>query len=480
MSKISERANDSFAIGLQSWVDDASAGERNSRITAMERMKNAESNRGSTYLDLRGLRLSSLPSQIGDLVNLKTLDLGNNQLTTLPPEIGNLTALKRLDLDNNQLTTLPPEIGNLTALTLLNLVNIQLTTLPPEIGNLTALKWLFLRNNQLTTLPPEIGNLTALMELDLSNNQLTTLPHSLLATRIERYVNLENNLISPAEAGILNELTRENRVNLRISIHDHTQPTTPQAEALTAMVIDKILATSSNKEELGAFFRSPDLKDFKMFLGKCPHTEGWKSQEAEMIGCLLEIANKMSQSEAVKRRCETLAETAVGSCGDRVSLAFVQMQLALNLSDKEVKDMSPQEVYDYAKQESVIKFLSEKAKAKIAKIKTTGGALDEIETHLAYLQIGQELGLNLKANGMLYKRCSNVEDRDLESAKQEFLELDREFEIAKHIYEDKILRKNTFVNEIIEKVAAREEFNTCEENENGGQGTPNLTHFLPS
>ena len=462
MSKILERADDSFAIGLQSWVDDAPAGERDSRITAMERMKDAESDR-LTYLNLRGLLLSSLPSQIGDLVNLQTLDLANNQLNTLPPEIGNLTALTFLNLDYNQLTTLPPEIGNLTALTQLDLGNNQLTTLPPEIGNLTALPQLDLSDNQLTTLPPEIGNLTALKRLNLYNNRLTTLPHSLLAARIGRYVNLENNLIPPAEAEILNELARENRVNLRISIHDHIQLTTPQEEDLTAMVINKILATSPTEEakrELQTFFESPGLENFKRFLAKCPRTEGWKSHETEMTGCLLEIANKMSQSEAVKIKCQTLAETAFGTCGDRVGLAFVQMQLVLNLSDKKVEDMSIQEVYDYAKQESVIKFLSEKAETKIAEIKTTGGALDEIETHLAYLQIGRELGLNLTANGMLYQGCSNVKDVDLESAKEEFRELDREHQIAKHIYEDGMLRTNTFVKEIIEKVAAREEFDS--------------------
>jgi len=197
-----------------------------------------------------------------------------------------------------------------------------------------------------------------------------------------------------------------------------------------------------------------------MFLAQCPRTEGWKSHETEMTGCLLEIANKMSQSEAVKIKCQNLAETAFGTCGDRVGLAFVQMQLVLNLSDKKVEDMSIQEVYDYAKQESVIKFLSEKAETKIAEIKTTRGALDEIETHLAYLQVGRELGLNLTANGMLYQRCSNVTGGDLEYAKKEFRELDREYQIAKHIYEDGMLRTNTFVKEIIEKVAAREDFDT--------------------
>ena len=168
----------------------------------------------------------------------------------------------------------------------------------------------------------------------------------------------------------------------------------------------------------------------------------------------------MSESEAVKIKCETLAETAFGSCGDRVGLAFVHMQLALNLSE-EVKNMTDQEVYDYAKQESVIKFLSDKSQAKIDQIKTTGGILDEIETHLAYLQIAPQLGLNLEANGMLYQQeYSNVTDRDLESAKEEFRELDLDLRIANHLYEDEMLQKYPLVQKIIEEVSSREEFCT--------------------
>ena len=136
------------------------------------------------------------------------------------------------------------------------------------------------------------------------------------------------------------------------------------------------------------------------------------------------------------------------------------MQLALNLSDKEVKDMTPQEVYDYAKQESVIKFLSDKAEARIAEIETRGGGLDAIETHLAYLQIGSDLGLNLRANGMLYQACSNVTRSDLESAKAEFQELDPHLQAAKHLYEDGMLRTHPFVQGVITEVSEKDEFST--------------------
>ena len=131
---------------------------------------------GATELDLSDKELTTLPPEIGQLVNLQSLHLGNNQLTTLPREIVQLANLQSLHLDGNQLTTLPPEIGQLVNLQTLNLNNNRLTTLPPEIGQLVNLERLFLEKSQLTTLPPEIGRLANLQSLNLDDNQLTTLP----------------------------------------------------------------------------------------------------------------------------------------------------------------------------------------------------------------------------------------------------------------------------------------------------------------
>ena len=60
-----------------------------------------------------------------------TLDLTGQGLSTLPPEIGNLTNLRSLVLSFNDLTVLPAEIGNLT-----NLVNLYLNK--PVVGAVSA------------------------------------------------------------------------------------------------------------------------------------------------------------------------------------------------------------------------------------------------------------------------------------------------------------------------------------------------------
>ena len=71
----------------------------------------------TTLLYLSGSGLTgSIPSEVGELINLTILYLNNNQLTgSIPSEVGELTNLPRLYLNSNQLTgSIPPEIENLT------------------------------------------------------------------------------------------------------------------------------------------------------------------------------------------------------------------------------------------------------------------------------------------------------------------------------------------------------------------------------
>ncbi|MBL7220847.1 MAG: SUMF1/EgtB/PvdO family nonheme iron enzyme [Phycisphaerae bacterium] len=188
--------------------------------------------RNASDLDLSGLGLSELPSELWELTNLTTLDLSFNGLETLPPEIGKLINLRTLDLRHNALATLPPEIGKLTSLTVLDLWKNDLTTLPPEIGELTrltvldlrynslaalphgiveltSLKALGLSKNHLTALPPEIGKLTSLTTLDLWKNGLTALPPEIGKLTKLRTLDLSYNALAtlPPEIGKLVNLT---------------------------------------------------------------------------------------------------------------------------------------------------------------------------------------------------------------------------------------------------------------------------------
>jgi len=161
-------------------------------------------------LDLTGLGLTSLPSEVRQLEVLEVLSLGNNRLTSLPPEVGQLTVMEALSIGNNQLAGLPPEVGQLTALKQLYLYNNRLTNLPPEVGRLKALKQLTLAKNRLTSLPPEIGQLAALTQLHLEHNKLTDLPPEVGLLKVLTELYFEDNQFTslPPEIGQLMALTR--------------------------------------------------------------------------------------------------------------------------------------------------------------------------------------------------------------------------------------------------------------------------------
>ena len=97
--------------------------------------------------------------EIEKLYEESKLDLGYKKLTSLPTELGLLQNLKVLWVSNNQLTTLPTELGLLQNLQVLSVSSNQLTTLPTELGLLQNLQELYVYDNQLTTLPKEIKNM---------------------------------------------------------------------------------------------------------------------------------------------------------------------------------------------------------------------------------------------------------------------------------------------------------------------------------
>jgi Leucine-rich repeat (LRR) protein len=159
-------------------------------------------------LFLDGNQLASVPSEIGDLTDLKRLSLGDNQLTSLPTEVFSLSDLELLDIRSNQLASLPAEIGQLTSLQFLSLNANQLSSVPSEIGNLTNLRSLDLSSNQLTSLPIELFTLFELEQLTLNFNQLTSLPAEIgNLTRLQYLTLIGNQLTNlPPEIGNLTDL----------------------------------------------------------------------------------------------------------------------------------------------------------------------------------------------------------------------------------------------------------------------------------
>ncbi|MFA5946837.1 MAG: leucine-rich repeat domain-containing protein [Patescibacteria group bacterium] len=111
----------------------------------------AESGMLSTKMDLSGTGLTAVPGNIFDRGDLTELNLSNNSLTgALPSQIGQLKNLRLLNASRNQMTGVPSEIGQLSKLEALDLSNNQLTGLPNELGQLSNLRLLDLRGNDVS------------------------------------------------------------------------------------------------------------------------------------------------------------------------------------------------------------------------------------------------------------------------------------------------------------------------------------------
>ena len=167
-------------------------------------------NLGVLWLD--GNELSgSIPSELGNLTNLGTLELHDNQLSgSILSQLGNLANLETLRLDGNQLSgSIPSELGNLANLNHLYLSNNRLSgSIPSELGNLANLNHLYLSNNRLSgSIPSELGNLANLNHLYLNNNQLSgSIPTELGNLAILGALWLDGNQLSgsiPTELGNL-------------------------------------------------------------------------------------------------------------------------------------------------------------------------------------------------------------------------------------------------------------------------------------
>ncbi|KAJ8759157.1 hypothetical protein K2173_004164 [Erythroxylum novogranatense] len=125
----------------------------------------------------------TIPTEIGNLVNLVALGSETNQLTaTIPNSIGKLQSLSDFFLNGNKLSgTIPSSIGNMTSLGRVNLrLNHLQGSIPSSLGNCRHLLSLALSQNNLTgRIPKELLSISSLaMYLVLAENELTgSLPY---------------------------------------------------------------------------------------------------------------------------------------------------------------------------------------------------------------------------------------------------------------------------------------------------------------
>lgn len=110
-------------------------------------------------LNLSSNLITSIPSKIGNLINLEELYLDKNNITELPEEIGNLKKLRKIILSNNKIKNLPNNFYNLENLEIFNITCNHLEMISDDIVKLKKLEYIYLRKNKLRYIPKHISKI---------------------------------------------------------------------------------------------------------------------------------------------------------------------------------------------------------------------------------------------------------------------------------------------------------------------------------
>jgi internalin A len=126
-----------------------------------------------TKLNLSGLDLEEVPSEIGKCTQLETFVLMESQFMAFHE--------KRKER-GKRLTKFSDAVLQLTNLKILNLHDNQITSIPETIGQLSNLTWLDLGHNQIAKVPETIGQMSNLTQLDRASQSDNQSPRCNRAT----------------------------------------------------------------------------------------------------------------------------------------------------------------------------------------------------------------------------------------------------------------------------------------------------------
>lgn len=149
----------------------------------------------SDTLSLAGQELTSIPSEVFELVNLRTLRLNRNKLTSIPKEIGNLKNLVSLTLSANEIEEIPDELFDLENLETLSLKKNKIKEIPENIRKLKKLVNLSAPENQIENIADGLGELSSLKYLYIRKNKIRRLPKTFGKLINLKNINLDGNPI---------------------------------------------------------------------------------------------------------------------------------------------------------------------------------------------------------------------------------------------------------------------------------------------
>jgi hypothetical protein len=336
----------------------------------------------SGVLDLSGLKLGELPPYVGALSHLRSLRLAGNGLGE-SPDLRTFPHLRSLSLESDNLAT-APDLSAQAALTRLNLGNNRIG-IPPALWQCQSLQQALFEGNHLVAMP-DVRGLSQLKELDLAHNRLRTVPSWIGQLPAELSIDLRGNPLTAGTIALLEQLSEAGIGPTILFPKECSESDTP---ASLAEQIDFWLRSQSDtsrtplslQAEWKLFEGEPDAGNFALLLQQLLITEDFQASDETRHALLLQVPgvlHTLARDEVLRARCFELAEDGVGSCEDRVALAFGKIGTEV-LASRLIGDSS--QLLALARDQFRLAHLDEIA---LRDSKALKGSTEDVEVVLAY------------------------------------------------------------------------------------------------
>ncbi|KAF8020790.1 hypothetical protein BT93_G1269 [Corymbia citriodora subsp. variegata] len=253
----------------------------------------------------------TLPSGIGNLINLETLEMSGNSISgNIPSEIGKLNKMSVMALGRNNFSGhIPESIGNLRMLIELYLEDNNLQgSIPSSLGNCQKLLLLDLaRNNLSGNIPQEIVGLSSLsIYLNLSQNILTgSLPREVEKLKNLGELCLHGNRLSQQIPSSISSCTSIERLYLQDNFFEGPLPST-----MSSMRGLQVLNVSNNQlsGQIPEYLASLNLTNLSLsynnFEGALPTQGVFKSAISTLVIGNKNLCGGLPDFQLPKCKCE--------------------------------------------------------------------------------------------------------------------------------------------------------------------------------
>ncbi len=388
---------------------------------------------------------TTFPANI-DLSELEGLDLSGSSITRLP-EGFNPPKLKNLNLSSSLIVSLPDHF-NPSKLTHLDLSSTIITSLPNDF-NPPKLKALDLSYTIITSLPDHF-NPSKLTHLDLTGSSIRSLPEGFCPPKLS-YLDLTSTRITSLPESLLNlssdcmiYLTLSNFANtlqdiIRTFINQEDYngpfffysindlPTRAGSPSLEEAL--KNLFSTTEVPERGPDFLNKLLQDIdqdqidttrnnlRIWIDRLSETASAKSQGKKVFfESVVNTLQKATEDKALRSVVHTVISEASTTCGDRVALSAMHLDMQSKLHSKE----TPEDIYTFLVNTVYsMDILETSARNIVPTLRMT----DPLEVYLGLpVRFKREFHLDINIDQMLYFACAGLTEGHIRDTRANLLE----------------------------------------------------------